>query len=203
MKKVVILLALSSVLVFAQQKLFFTDSRDGKTYRAVKIGKQIWMAENLNYAANGSKCYENYEINCQIYGRLYNWNTARKSCPKGWHLPSNAEWKVLMKEVNPSCSNDRISCVGAGTKLKARAWYTYNGDREIANTDEYGFAALPGGGGNSSGDFGGSGFYGSWWNASEIHANYAYNWGMDMFGESVDSHTDDKSYLMSVRCVMD
>src|SRR5215469_10890371 len=84
----------------------FTDSRDSKTYRTVVIGTQTWMAENLNYNATGSKCYNDSTQYCDLYGRLYDWTTAMAGvssssanpsgvlgiCPVGWHLPSDAEW---------------------------------------------------------------------------------------------------------------
>jgi uncharacterized protein (TIGR02145 family) len=83
----------------------FTDSRDGQKYMYVQIGEQVWMAENLNYAVEGGKCYgegdkviigedEDYnpitktlsnaevQANCTKYGRLYDWATAMT-------LPSN------------------------------------------------------------------------------------------------------------------
>lgn len=126
----------------------FTDSRDGKTYKTVCIGSQVWMAENLNYNASGSKCYQNDTNNCNTYGKLYNWNTAmdgsgssssnpsgvRGICPQGWHLPSSSEW------------NELIAFLGgthvAGGKMKAtNLWLSPN----TGATNSSGFTALPSG----------------------------------------------------------
>jgi len=53
------------------------------------------MAENLDIDVPGSWCYEYKAENGKKYGRLYTWEAAMKACPKGWHLPSDAEWTEL------------------------------------------------------------------------------------------------------------
>jgi len=179
----------SSNAVVAGNKL--TDVRDGRDYRLVKIGTQVWMAENLNYAANGSVCYDKQESNCDKYGRLYNWATAMSVCPDGWHIPSDAEWTTLTDFVGG------LSTVGI--KLKATNGWSKDGN----GTDDYGFAALPGGSGYSSGKFKNVSYYGYWWSASESSANYAYGRLIAYGNESARWGYGNKSFLFSVRCLKD
>jgi len=191
---------------YGKDKAQFCDSRDGKKYVYVTMGGQVWMAENLNYNATNSRCYDDNsggdsQSNCAKYGRLYNWATAMANCPSGWHLPSNAEWNVLMKFVNPSCS-DNSFCAGAGTKLKATSgWNAYS--VVPSGSDTYGFSALPGGYGNSDGYFYNAGNNGSWWSASEDYSYGAYYRYMLYNFENVDYYYDDKCFLYSVRCLQD
>jgi uncharacterized protein (TIGR02145 family) len=174
------------------KKETFTDPRDDKVYRTVKIGNQVWMAENLAYAAKGSKFCENNHANGKKYGRLYNWKTAKKACPHGWHLPRDAEWQELVDFAG----GEMI----AGKKLKATSgWAGESGN----GTDEYGFAALPGGTGDSYGGFSGVGDNCSWWRASEDSDSYAYRQTMNGSNEGVYRDAAYKYNLFSVRCLKD
>ncbi len=192
-----------------------TDNRSNppQTYKTVVIGTQTWMAENLNYAASGSKCYGDNsggdsQGNCVKYGRLYNWSTAmnnsassnnvpsgvRGICPDGWHLPSDAEWDALMTAVGGSST--------AGTKLRsATGWNTKSG--YIPGTDDYGFSALPGGYGGSDGNFYNVGINDYWWSATEDNSYYA--WSRDMYYDISDVYRSysNMSRLFSVRCLQD
>ncbi len=128
----------------------FIDSRDGQDYKAVGIGNQRWMAENVSYyTPEGSRYYNNDSVNyAEIYGRLYNWETAQNVCPEGWHLPSDEEWKELeiflgMSEAEADATMERG--ILEGGKLKERDTIHWDAPNSLA-TDEYGFTALPGGG---------------------------------------------------------
>jgi len=136
------------------------DHRDGKKYKTVKIGNKIWMAENFNYKINGSRCYDNNPANAEKYGRLYDWETAMKVCPVGWHLPSDEEWQALVDFAGGD--------ENAGKNLKASSGWRNNG----GGTDTYGFAALPGG--YYNGSFYTIGYNGNWWSADNSSSSKAY-----------------------------
>jgi uncharacterized protein (TIGR02145 family) len=170
----------------------FTDTRDGQTYKTVKIDKQTWMAQNLNYQTeSGSWCYEDSASYCKQYGRLYDWKTATTICPNGWKLPSREDWDRLVTTAG--------GWKTAGDKLKSKSGWNENAN----GTDNYGFSALPGGYRGTSGYFYSAGYSGGWWTATEGYSGYAYNRYMNCLNGSVHENSYGKSYGFSVRCVAD
>ncbi|MCL2206660.1 MAG: hypothetical protein FWB90_01020 [Fibromonadales bacterium] len=211
MKKAIILMILFNIAVFAQT---FTDERDGKSYNTVKIGEQIWMAQNMDYNAIGSKCYSNKPENCNKYGRLYTWELAKRACPAGWHLPSDKEWQALVDFASGELS--------AGKKSKAKKeweeydfskrnptspkckWVEKKTDGESVEydhcvTDQFGFTALPGG--YYSNGYFMSGNLGYWWTSTEFDEYSSWFRSMYYSFSSVLKLYFDKDFQLSVRCV--
>jgi uncharacterized protein (TIGR02145 family) len=167
------------------------------------------MAENLNFNASGSKCggtdgllKDENTVNCDIYGRLYDWSTimagssssssnpsgVRGICPSGWHVPSFEEWMTLVNYAG----------VDPGTKLKSTAGWHDNGN----GTDDFGFAALPGASQAATGTFGTIPYYGVWWSATESGSD-AQRLLMQFNNSSVQRELLSKVAKLSLRCVED
>ena len=199
----------------------FKDARDGQIYKSVKIGNQVWMAENLNYDYNEgtakSYCYNDEQESCAKYGRLYTWAAAMDSagvfgdggkgcgydvtcsakepvrgvCPESWHLPSDTEWKTLFTAVG----GEDV----AGTKLKSKSGWYNNGN----GTDEYGFSVLPAGNRFDVGNYYNADYYAFFWSRTEHSSVNAYNWDFFYVDTYVRSQYYSKEIGFSVRCLRD
>jgi uncharacterized protein (TIGR02145 family) len=137
---------------------------DGNTYQTIKIGNQIWMAENLKtqHYSDGtpieSYAYNNDTTNVRTYGRLYGWAESMRSAkssnsipsgvqgasPAGWHIPSNAEWQVLIDNLGGEAI--------AGGKLKEAGTSHWTSSNAGA-TNESKFTLLPAGWFDFTGEF--------------------------------------------------
>jgi len=166
----------------------FIDARDGQTYEYVTIRAQRWMARNLNYQTGNSWCYDLDASKCLQYGRLYDWNTARRACPAGWHLPSDEEWWALAKDGD---EGDKTS----GTLLKSS--YSWDG------TNAFGFSALPGGYRNYDGTFKDLGVIAYFWSSWQLDADYAWYRFLQSDSGALGRFGHYKSDGFSVRCLHD
>jgi len=186
--------------------------RDGNNYNVVNIGKQEWMAENLNTshfrngdsipeiedaalwqtAGNQGKpawCYYNNDSTLgKSYHKLYNWYAVmdpRGLAPDGWHVPSMVEWADLMANLG----GENI----AGLQMKAtKVWNGMN---------ESGFTALPGGYRNYNAVFSHVRNIASWWSASESGATDAWSISLSNSNGAVGRSYDGKRVGLSVRCL--
>jgi uncharacterized protein (TIGR02145 family) len=167
-----------------------TDSRDGKTYRTVKIGKQVWMAENLNYETEKSYCYNDSVEYCATYGRFYEWNAAMRACPEGWHLPLLEEFKTLVDALGDSAM--------AGSKLKSTSGWL----NDLNGTDDYGFTVLPIGGKSASGKYINKVWLADFWSSTESAVEFAYVMHLGAYFNTAPLDMDEGKYnAFSVRCL--
>jgi len=178
----------------------FTDTRDGKVYKSIKIGTQEWMAENLSFNSNGSWIYGGSAELGAKYGRLYTWEGANAAIPEGWHLPTDAEWKILELSLGMSQA-DADNTGGRGTnqgeQLRAVTGWANKG----GGTDNVGFASLPGGFRTNSGDCLVENWTGYWWTSSESDATDAWFRYIATLNPKVYRKIGYKLDGYSVRCI--
>ncbi len=225
-----VLLSSAAALVFTACDLGggLKDTRDGKTYKTVKIGDKVWMAENLNFDYNHgtakSVCYENKPENCEKYGRLYTWaaamdsaaifskdgarcgygkkcdaiGTVRGVCPEGWHLPSKEDLEELKKLAGQKAGD----IDKAGTVLKSSAGWKEDDGKSGNGSDGFGFGALFAGDYNSIfGHFNFEGSSADFWSSTELNERYAYDLALYYSSEYAFVYVDIKDFGYSVRCV--
>jgi len=177
----------------------------------IKIGDQTWTSKNLEVSTyrngddiprvhgqeewenltTGAWCYyENKTGKGSTYGKLYNWyavNDPRGLAPKGYHIPSDAEWSIL------------TTYLGTDAAAKMKSTTGWNEDGNGSNTS--GFAGLPGGCRGGNGNFFNIGALGHWWSSSENETDDAWYRSLNYENSSVFRFIFYKYYGFSVRCL--
>ena len=182
------------------------DIRDGQEYKIVKIGNQLWTAENMDFYVQGNSWYYNNDsIKNHSIGRFYTFQSAKESCPIGWHLPTDNEWKEMEIQIGLSKNDvDAYNLPGTteGGKLKAIGFEHWNSPNQDA-TNSTGFSALGCGFRNSNGGFGRIGKGTSFWTSTDGNQDMA--WFRSLHNDRGDIHRGyyKKSFAYNVRCVKD
>lgn len=181
----------------------FLDKRDNTVYKTVKIGTQIWLAENLKYKPHpkyGKTWIQDEEWiqdkdYLKTYGRLYSWNAARKACPRGWHLPSEQEWDQLIRHLGGS--------ENAGRHLKEAGNVHWGNNNEADNSS--GLGLMPGGLVEYLTSYtivaSGAWLNGWYWSSTSSSNEEAYWYFLYGSGNSIEKATNYKIKGVSCRCV--
>jgi uncharacterized protein (TIGR02145 family) len=176
---------------------------DGNVYQGIQIGTQCCMRSNLkvskyrngdniptglinsawqNTTSGAYAIYNNDPVNDGLYGKLYNHyavTDSRGLCPTGWHVPSDGEWKILVKYLDPNADTVCVQCWQsgiAGGAMKSTAMQPTPGGWNSPNagaTNSSGFTALPGGN-RELGNFSNVTINGYWWSSSVSAGSYAW-----------------------------
>lgn len=155
-------------------------------------GKQ-WLTDNLNVETDGSYCYEDAELNCRRYGRLYTWESARRGCQSlgdGWRLPTDDEWRGMAKHYGG---------VGGDAADNGRAAYTA---LLIGGTS--GFNAVLGGNRSVDGHYARLEAHGFYWTTSDNDPASAPFYNFAKGRQALYRQNEgEKQMAISVRCVRD
>lgn len=199
-----------------------TTDVEGNLYKTVIIGTQTWMAENLkvskysdgtpipnitdnaqwsNLTTGAWAYYNNDTTNNAKYGKLYNWyvvspttNGNKNICPTGWHVPSDAEWKLLIDFLGGASL--------AGAKMKEVGIINWN-TSNINATNSSLFTGVPGGSRNIIGVYDDIGSVGGYWSSTELDRNSAFYFHLYYNNDLVGRYDELKVSGISIRCLND
>jgi len=158
--------------------------------RRMADGKQ-WTTENLNVDAAPSYCYDDAEVNCRRYGRLYTWESAQRGCQAlgdGWRLPTNDEWQQMTK---------RYGGVSSDSDDKGKAAY-----KALLTGGGSGFNAVLGGNRSEKGEYARLEAHGLYWTATESDPPSVWFYNFGKGGLALHrGRGGAKQMAISVRCV--
>ena len=189
-------IALSPGFGFVSASLERLSGQDQKTSGAMHSSKRMadtkqWTTRNLDVNTVPSYCYEDAELNCRRYGRLYAWESARRVCQSlgdGWRLPTDDDWRQMAKHYG-GVSEDSDDKGKAAYKALLAGGYS-------------GFNAVLGGGRSDDGGYARLEAHGFYWTASESGpaSGWFYNFGRG--GQALHRQSGgEKQRAFSVRCV--
>ncbi len=203
---------------------------DGNVYRVSQIGVQFWMTANLRtsryrngalipnvtdagdwpYAETGAWCNYGNQPNLDVtYGKLYNARAAMNQniCPKGWHVPSDEEWRLLEIELGMPPEKERHETrvrgreQNVGGKMKANTHWHHN---KNGTSNGSGFTGLPGGWRTSGdGSYHEISILGKWWSTTKVDANYVWGRYLEQYDSGITRSPEHMSNGLCIRCIRD
>ncbi len=154
---------------------------------------KLWTTQNLNVTTVPSYCYDDADVNCRRYGRLYTWESARRGCQsigEGWLLPTNDEWRQLAKHYGGLLEEGGDAGKATYTALM------------IGGTA--GFDAVFSGGRAIDGEYARVEAHGFYWTATETGPAHAWFYNFGKGGQALNRHREgEKQRAFAVRCIRD
>lgn len=163
------------------------DNRDKHTYRTIKIGNQVWMADNLAFQAEESYPPDGDIKNIPQYGLLYTWKAAQNVCPVGWHLPTQKEFQLLLQTACGNCETNEF-----GT-------YLCKNQCTMDILNKHGFMVLTAGYRWPVDGYSDFGSTASFWTSTKIDDEHTYD--MDTASNSTIISRSHPNGALSVRCL--
>jgi uncharacterized protein (TIGR02145 family) len=200
-------------------------SFNGYNYSTIILGNgQEWMAENLRTTtyANGDQipnvtdptqwsnlttgawCHYNNDSQYENpYGKLYNWyavSDSRNVCPTGWHVPTDADWSILINYLDPSATGNLGNNNSAGAPMKSIGTQYWLSPNWGAN-NSIGFSGLPGGFRDYQGPFYNISRNGYWWSSTDISAGVGWLRILSYDTYNAIKSNYPKNFGLSIRCI--